>query len=65
LTFSGGVDGGRGWPGDAEIMLLDVKEIKALGWEPGLNSGSGVEKAAHELDAWFMSVCSRSSITLV
>jgi len=51
LHFSGGVDGGRGWRGDVKTMLLDLKEIKALGWKPELNSRSAVEKTVHEINA--------------
>jgi len=45
LTFTGGVDGGRGWKGDVKNMLLDIDKIKALGWKPKLNSKQAIKKA--------------------
>ncbi len=50
LIYSGGVDGGRGWAGDVKTMLLDLKEIKALGWTPKFNSKSAIEETVHELN---------------
>jgi len=49
LTFSGGVDGGRGWRGDVKNMLLDITKIKSLGWKPKQNSKQAVERTAKEL----------------
>jgi UDP-glucose 4-epimerase len=49
LTFTGGVDGGRGWKGDVKNMLLDVSRLKALGWRPKLNSKQAVREAAKSL----------------
>jgi UDP-glucose 4-epimerase len=49
LTFTGGVDGGRGWKGDVKNMLLDVSRLKALGWRPRLNSKQAVREAAKSL----------------
>jgi UDP-glucose 4-epimerase len=49
LTFTGGVDGGRGWKGDVKNMLLDVNKLKALGWKPKLNSRQAVREAAKSL----------------
>jgi hypothetical protein len=31
---SHGVEGGRGWKGNAEFMLLDITKMKSLGWKP-------------------------------
>ena len=38
LTFTGGVDGGRGCKGDVKNMLLNISKLKSLGWKPKLNS---------------------------
>jgi UDP-glucose 4-epimerase len=48
-TFTGGVDGGRGWKGDVKFMLLSINKLKKLGWKPRLNSRQSVEKAAEEI----------------
>jgi len=42
LTYTGGVDGGRGWKGDVKNMLLDINKIKSLGWKPKLNSRQAI-----------------------
>ena len=49
LTYTGGVDGGRGWKGDVKNMLLDTGKIKSLGWKPKLNSRQAVERTTREL----------------
>ena len=49
LKFTGGVDGGRGWKGDVKNMLLDISQIKALGWKPKLNSRQAMKKTATSL----------------
>jgi len=49
LTFTGGVDGGRGWKGDVKNMLLDISKLKALGWKPKLDSKQAVREAAKSL----------------
>ncbi len=49
LTFTGGVDGGRGWMGDVKNMLLDIDKIKALGWKPKHNSEQAIRKATKHL----------------
>lgn len=51
LTYTGGVDGGRGWKGDVKLMLLDISKIKSLGWKPKLNSKEAVQQAARNLVA--------------
>lgn len=48
-TFTGGVDGGRGWKGDVKFMLLNIDKLKKLGWKPRLNSRQSVERAAEEI----------------
>lgn len=49
LTFTGGVDGGRGWKGDVKNMLLDISKLKSLGWEPRHNSAEAVRKVTKQL----------------
>jgi UDP-glucose 4-epimerase len=49
LTFTEGVDGGRGWMGDVKNMLLDISRLKSLGWKPELNSKQAVREAARQL----------------
>jgi len=48
-VFTGGVNGGRGWKGDVKYMLLSIKKLKALGWQPKLNSRQAVRRAVYEL----------------
>ena len=31
-SFTGGVDGGRGWKGDVKFMRLDIKALMKHGW---------------------------------
>lgn len=47
--FTGGVDGGRGWPGDVKLMLLDITKAKSKGWKPTMNSRETVKQATKEL----------------
>jgi len=49
LTFTGGVDGGRGWKGDVKNMLLDISKIKKLGWKPKHNTQQTIRKAIKHL----------------
>jgi UDP-glucose 4-epimerase len=49
FTFTGGVDGGRGWKGDVKIMLLSIAKLKRLGWRPSLGSEQSVKRVVHEL----------------
>jgi len=44
LTFTGGVNGGRGWMGDIKNMLLDTSKIKGLGWKPKPNTQQAIKK---------------------
>jgi len=48
-TFTGGVNGGRGWKGDVKFMQLSIDKLKKLGWKPKLNSRQAVERAAEEI----------------
>jgi len=49
FTFSGGINGGRGWTGDVKNMLLDISKLKSLGWKPKLNSEQAVRKTARHI----------------
>lgn len=49
LTYTGGVDGGRGWKGDVKNMLLNITKLKALGWKPKLNSKQAVIESTRHL----------------
>ncbi|MFQ5908344.1 MAG: NAD-dependent epimerase/dehydratase family protein [Thermoplasmata archaeon] len=47
--WTGGVDEGRGWRGDVRDMWLDVRRLKALGWQPRYSSREAVRLAARDL----------------
>lgn len=49
ISFTGGVDGGRGWLGDVKKMHLSIAKLQALGWNPKLSSEAAIRKAAIEL----------------
>jgi len=49
FSFTGGVDGGRGWRGDVKNMLLDVNKLKSLGWVPKMNSREAVRQATRDI----------------
>ena len=49
LTFTGGVDGGRGWLGDVKVMRLSVDKLLKIGWRPKLNSEEAIRRATKEL----------------
>jgi len=49
LTFTGGVDGGRGWIGDVKNMLLDISKLKLIGWKPELNSAQSITTATKDI----------------
>ena len=49
FTYTGGVDGGRGWKGDVKNMLLDITKLKAEGWKPKHNSAEAVRKTVRNL----------------
>jgi UDP-glucose 4-epimerase len=52
FNFTSGVDGGRGWRGDVKNMLLDVENLKSLGWSPKYSSGEAVRKTVKALVNW-------------
>ncbi len=43
ISYTGGVDGGRGWKGDVKNMQLGISKIKSLGWTPVHNSIEAVK----------------------
>lgn len=49
FTFSGGVDGGRGWRGDVKIMNLSIKKLRQAGWKPEYNSEQAIKLATKTL----------------
>ena len=49
FTFSGGINGGRGWKGDVKNMLLDASKLKSLGWKPEFNSEQAIKKTARHI----------------
>jgi len=48
-VWTGGVDGGRGWPGDVKKMQLSIEKIISEGWKPMMSSEQSVRMAAREL----------------
>ncbi|MEM2907486.1 MAG: SDR family NAD(P)-dependent oxidoreductase [Candidatus Odinarchaeota archaeon] len=40
-SFTGGE---RGWVGDVPRMILDIKKIKNLGWQPKINISDGIKR---------------------
>jgi UDP-glucose 4-epimerase len=49
FSFTGGVDGGRGWVGDVKNMLLDTTKLKSRGWKPRHNSEESVALAIRQI----------------
>ena len=49
ISYTGGVDGGRGWKGDVKNMFLDIAKLTAKGWKPKLNSDEAVRKTTKEI----------------
>jgi len=45
FTYTGGVDGGRGWKGDVKNMFLDITKLKAKGWKPKHSSAQAIKIA--------------------
>ncbi len=50
-SWTGGVDGGRGWKEDVRKMELSVEKLRSIGWTAGLDSSDAVRKAAREIAA--------------
>ena len=52
-VFTGGVQGGRGWPGDVKRMQLDASRLERRGWKAARTSEDAVRDAATWLrDNW-------------
>lgn len=49
FTFTGGVDGGRGWLGDVKLMHLSIEKLHEAGWKPRYNSEQAIQLAAKTL----------------
>jgi len=49
LFFTGGVDGGRGWPGDVKSMHLSVEKLMKVGWRPSHSSEAALTLATREM----------------
>jgi len=49
FSYTGGVEGGRGWIGDVKIMLLDISKLKRLGWKPRHNSAESIRIATRQI----------------
>jgi UDP-glucose 4-epimerase len=49
VQFDGGVDGGRGWPGDVKNALLAIDRLKAQGWRPRLTSEAAIRRTVRTL----------------
>lgn len=48
-TWTGGVDGGRGWKGDVKTMLLSINKLEALGWKPNHDSRDAIARTVRSL----------------
>jgi len=48
-SWTGGVQGGRGWIGDVRVMLLSVQKLEALGWSPSMGSSEAIRRAIREI----------------
>jgi UDP-glucose 4-epimerase len=48
-TFTGGVNGGRGWLGDVKFMFLSIDKLRSLGWKPKYNSSESIRLAVQAL----------------
>jgi len=49
VTYTGGVDGGRGWKGDVKTMILDSSKLRKLGWKSKYNSFDSVKLTINEM----------------
>jgi len=48
-TFTGGVEGGRGWKGDVKTMQLSINKLLQTGWKPKYTSKQAIKLAAKAL----------------
>jgi len=49
FSFTGGVNGGRGWVGDVKNMLLETTKLKSGGWKPRYSSEESVRLATRSI----------------
>jgi UDP-glucose 4-epimerase len=49
FSFTGGVNGGRGWVGDVKNMLLDISKLKSKGWRLTHSSEESVRLTARQI----------------
>jgi UDP-glucose 4-epimerase len=49
FSFTGGVNGGRGWRGDVKTMLLSAKKLLEIGWKPSYSSEEAIRLGCREL----------------
>jgi len=45
FSFTGGIDGGRGWKGDVKTMHLSTEKLGKTGWKPKHNSEQAIRLA--------------------
>lgn len=43
ISYTGGIDGGKGWKGDVKNMRLDIKKLSSIGWNPRYSSSDSVK----------------------
>ena len=51
VTYTGGIDGERGWKGDVKNMLPDINKLKSHGWKPKHNNAEALRKTVKHLVA--------------
>lgn len=61
LSFTGGVDGGRGWKGDVKNMCLSIQKLLDTGWKPRYSSEQAVRLASRKISHSCMLVEDTSS----
>jgi UDP-glucose 4-epimerase len=49
FSFTGGVNGGRGWKGDVKTMRLSTEKLAKTGWKPKHNSEQAIRLATRSL----------------
>jgi len=49
ITFTGGVDGGRGWKGDVKNMCLSTEKLAKTGWKPKYTSEQAIRETSQSL----------------
>lgn len=54
LSYTGGVDGGRGWVGDVKVMQLSIEKLIASGYTPKYDSAGSVRQAVRFMKSSFL-----------